>query len=69
LSGGWKGGALQAAEKRFPSVILSGAKNLALRIFMNTGSSSSPFHVTGAPIEEGKASKYVSAYNAKTLFS
>jgi len=29
----WMGGAEQAAEKRFPGVILSEAKNLALRIF------------------------------------
>jgi len=30
----------QAAEKRFPAVILSEAKNLALRIFMNIRDSS-----------------------------
>jgi len=34
--------AIQAAEKRFPAVILSEAKNLALRIFMNIRDSSSP---------------------------
>jgi hypothetical protein len=32
----------QAAEKRFPAVILSEAKNLALCIFMNIRDSSSP---------------------------
>jgi hypothetical protein len=37
-----KGGALQAAEKRFPAVILSVAKDLALRIFMDIRDSSSP---------------------------
>jgi hypothetical protein len=31
----------QAAEKRFPAVILSEAKNIALRIFMNIRDSSS----------------------------
>jgi hypothetical protein len=35
-------GAEQAAEKRSPAVILSEAKNLALRIFMNIRDSSSP---------------------------
>ena len=35
-------GVLQAAEKRFRAVILSEAKNLALRIFMNIRDSSSP---------------------------
>jgi hypothetical protein len=32
----------EAAEKRFPTVILSEAKNLALRIFMNMRDSLSP---------------------------
>jgi hypothetical protein len=36
------GGIEQAAEKRSPAVILSEAKNRALRIFMNTRDSSSP---------------------------
>jgi hypothetical protein len=34
--------ASQAAEKRLPAVILSEAKNLALRIFMNIRDSLSP---------------------------
>ena len=38
----WKGGALQASGKPFPAVILSEAKNLAMRIFMNIRDSSSP---------------------------
>jgi len=37
-----EGGVLQAAEKRFPAVILSVAKDLALRIFMDIRDSSSP---------------------------
>src|ERR1019366_3631937 len=39
---GHSGGAEQAAEKRFPAVILSEAKNLALRIFTNIRVPSSP---------------------------
>jgi hypothetical protein len=42
LEGCRKGGAFQAAEKRFPAVILSAAKDLALRVFMAIRDSSSP---------------------------
>ncbi|MGA2985492.1 MAG: hypothetical protein ABSG32_16900, partial [Terriglobia bacterium] len=41
----WKGGALQAAEKRLNAVILSAAKDLALSVFKAMRDSSSP----GAP--------------------
>jgi hypothetical protein len=45
VTGSWApadAGVSAAAEKRFPAVILSEAKNLALRIFMNIRDSSSP---------------------------
>jgi len=42
LGGGRKAAASQAAEKRFLAVVLSEAKNLALRIFMEMRDSLSP---------------------------
>jgi hypothetical protein len=48
LGGGRKAAASEAAEKRFLAVILSEAKNLALRIFMEMRDSSSP----AAPLQK-----------------
>jgi hypothetical protein len=48
LEGYRKGGAFQAAEKRFPAVILSAAKDLALRVFMAIRDSSLP----AAPLQK-----------------
>jgi hypothetical protein len=54
--------ASQAAEKRFPAVILSEAKNLALRIFTAIRDSSSP----AAPQNDGPDGFFRSLFTPPT---
>jgi hypothetical protein len=66
---GWHCRAEQAAEKRFPAVILSEAKNLALRIFKNIRNSSSSANKNGGLLRMTAPKGFSAACETRRLAS